>query len=878
MKDVSEIQKDKLMKVHTSNWIFFMDSLPPESIDFSMTSPPYWGLRCYTINEKFETKEEADAWSRNYSHELNEKYGHTGAIYEPMESTSVRVKGKTEWYGRIIPVTIWDAKPGCVHEWGDEVKTESMGMDVSGVREWAEEEEEARSFETTSRFCKVCGAWMGQLGLEPTVDLYIKHLCDGFDSLKRILKKTGSFFLNLGDTYMEKNLQLIPHRVAIEMQKRGWVVRNALIWHKPNAMPSSVRDRLANSYEMIFHFVKAKRYYYCLDNIREPHKTVSVERYQRAVDLGANTVQGKRIEGGENTEMRPKEAVEKPKPSVQAKLFDGEEDTDRAIAPIPSSAPHRQEDGDYWANERWKHQSASKECHPAGKNPGDSIETKWDRADPRPEDRQNTRYGKHLSQIYREKGIPGNPKGKNPGDTMEPRAGDVAYNQGAGGEGFKRDYLNDPRYAKHYHKEGKNPGDVVGVDSGTSTDEYYGLTIPTKFINRIRQCGTMTEDEKNALVEELVKGFSEGKEILELHLRGETKGVHGQQELSGRAKELEKKGWVVIWFHPGGRNPGDTIEEPRKRPERPEAGGTRWERGKNVFEERFHPDSKNPGGTVESGHKATALGQMDTGHTQVRHGLSGSTLDDPSRWNPRGKNPGDTVEGSKYDQGVGHTNRQGLHRDESKLICKRVHQEFLNANKEKIVSYLKEAKDKAGLSPGKIDEMMGYTTDTASHWFTHPDMEHGFSFPSPEDWMRLKEILKFDDTYDEAMTQVEWVPATVLPHPKGRAPQDATNYYQEHPEESDYWSICTQPNPLAHFAIFPPMICYRPLRAACPPDGVAFDPFMGSGTLAVACEELKMEDASKWKFKWLGCEINPKYAEIANNRLKPYVQQSRLES
>ena len=835
--DEAKSIEDMLMKVHVADWVWFMGTLPAECIDFSMTSPPYWGLRCYTINEKFPTQEEADRWAKEYSHELNEKYGHTGAIYEVMESVKVELKNRVEWHGRIIPISIWDAKKGCTHEWGDEVKTGSKGMDVSGVREWAEDEEDARSFETGSRFCKKCGAWRGQLGLEPQVELYIKHLCDGFDGLKRILKKSGSFYLNIGDTYMEKNLQLIPHRVAMEMQKRGWTLRNALIWHKPNAMPSSVKDRLANSYEMIFHFVKNRKYYFCLDNIREPHKTISVERYQRAVDLGAQTVEGKRIEGGENTEMRPKgapnwykEMVEKPKPSVQAKLFDGEEDTDRAIAPVPSSAPHRQEDGDYWANERWKHHSASKETHPLGTTPRDTVETKWDDADPRPQEKQGTRYGKHLSQIYKEKGCPGNPKGKNPGDTWEGKPGDVEYNRGAGGEEFKRDYINDPQHAKHFHPEGKNPGDTMTVDQGTTM-----VQVPAKYINRIHQSNTVTENEKMALIQELEKGYRDGKEVMELHLRDETKGVHGQQELSGRAKELKEKGWVVMWFHKGGKNPGDTI----------------------------------------STHKATKMGEMKTQTQVIRHGLANSTLNEPDKWNPLGGNPGDTVSSSKYDESVGHTNRQGLHRDEEELICKRVHQKIIDANKERIVEYLKAAKDKAGLSPGKINEMMGYTTDTASHWFTHPDMEHGFSFPSPEDWMKLKEILKFDDRFDTFMTEVEWVPSAVLPHPDGKAPQDAMEEPTE--EEGDYWSICTQPYSGAHFAVFPAQICLRPLKAACPPEGIIYDPFSGSGTMFVAAEGLKMEDATKWKFRWIGSDVNPKYAEMANKRLRPYVTQSRLE-
>ena len=118
-----------------------------------------------------------------------------------------------------------------------------------------------------------------------------------------MLKKTGSFWLNIGDTYASKSmnwteeyankpqwhpkepilrgisgykpkcLMLIPMRVAFALIDDGWILRNVIIWKKLNAMPSSIKDRLTQTYEYIFHFVKSRKYYYNLDNIREPHKT-----------------------------------------------------------------------------------------------------------------------------------------------------------------------------------------------------------------------------------------------------------------------------------------------------------------------------------------------------------------------------------------------------------------------------------------------------------------------------------------------------------------------------------------------------------------------------------------------------------------------------
>jgi DNA modification methylase len=113
----------------------------------------------------------------------------------------------------------------------------------------------------------------GQIGLEPSSDKYVQKLTDYFHELKRVLKKAGSFYINLGDTYMKKNLQMIPARIALALQKDGWILRNDVIWYKPNHLPASVKDRLTNTYEHLFHFVKSKKYFYDLDAIRVPHKS-----------------------------------------------------------------------------------------------------------------------------------------------------------------------------------------------------------------------------------------------------------------------------------------------------------------------------------------------------------------------------------------------------------------------------------------------------------------------------------------------------------------------------------------------------------------------------------------------------------------------------
>jgi hypothetical protein len=77
-----------------------------------------------------------------------------------------------------------------------------------------------------------------------------------------------------GGWLQPKQFLMIPARVAIAMQEDGWILRNDIIWNKPNGLPSSVKDRLTNRYEHLFHFVKSKRYFYNLDAIRVPHQSL----------------------------------------------------------------------------------------------------------------------------------------------------------------------------------------------------------------------------------------------------------------------------------------------------------------------------------------------------------------------------------------------------------------------------------------------------------------------------------------------------------------------------------------------------------------------------------------------------------------------------
>lgn len=117
---------------------------------------------------------------------------------------------------------------------------------------------------------------VAEIGLEETPKDYINKLCDLFDEVKRVLKSTGSCWVNIGDTYRDKRLLQIPSRLEIEMCDRGWILRNEVIWNKPNPQPAPVKDRFVVNHEKFFFFTKSKNYYF--DQPRIPQKEISLRR------------------------------------------------------------------------------------------------------------------------------------------------------------------------------------------------------------------------------------------------------------------------------------------------------------------------------------------------------------------------------------------------------------------------------------------------------------------------------------------------------------------------------------------------------------------------------------------------------------------------
>lgn len=163
----------------------------------------------------------------------------------------------------------------------------------------------------------------GQIGLETSPKDFILQMENIFSEVWRVLRKDGTLFLNLGDSYANdakwggstgnkhakalhgqtsvgrtkqqtgfkpKNLMLIPHRVAIALQDVGWFVRQDIVWAKPNPMPESVIDRCTKAHEYIFHLTKSEKYFFDNFAIQEPQAEYERQRRLRERDQGLNTV------------------------------------------------------------------------------------------------------------------------------------------------------------------------------------------------------------------------------------------------------------------------------------------------------------------------------------------------------------------------------------------------------------------------------------------------------------------------------------------------------------------------------------------------------------------------------------------------------------
>lgn len=249
--------------------------LPDNSVQTVCTSPPYWGLRDYG--------------------------GEPG---------------------------IWGGDAGCEHDWGDEItKTKGGSSQNKGLNN-SEDYRESRDVEAQTlrqgQYCQKCGAWVGQLGLEPSPHEFVSHLVEVFNEIRRVLRPDGTIWVNLGDSYIntpvgkfnggvfdganrdftghtsakvdkvkasglkQKDMAGVPWRFAFAMQDAGWYLRSDIIWAKGSCMPESIRDRPTKAHEYIFLFAHPDskgRYFYDRHAIREPHKDASLARYEYGLKM-----------------------------------------------------------------------------------------------------------------------------------------------------------------------------------------------------------------------------------------------------------------------------------------------------------------------------------------------------------------------------------------------------------------------------------------------------------------------------------------------------------------------------------------------------------------------------------------------------------------
>lgn len=235
-------------------------------------------------------------------------------------------------YG-LAPVMWGGGDPEHAHAWGTDLRRPpadgaatrgaSSLLLVKGRGVVAAQDGGKRS--TGGAFC-ACGAWLGCLGLEPDPWLYLEHLVEIFEEVRRVLRPDGTLWLNLGDSYANdakwggrtggthvaalhgtdskigrgkrktglkpKDLIGIPWRVAFALQDAGWWLRADNIWHKTNAMPESVRDRPARAHEYMFLLAKSARYYYDGEAVRTAlaPKTFSAFGHDRKPSGGGELV------------------------------------------------------------------------------------------------------------------------------------------------------------------------------------------------------------------------------------------------------------------------------------------------------------------------------------------------------------------------------------------------------------------------------------------------------------------------------------------------------------------------------------------------------------------------------------------------------------
>lgn len=247
--------QDPDFTLHQGHVMDILPTLAEDSVDCVVTSPPYYGLRDYGV-----------------------------------------------------PPQEWDLGPDCEHKWQTEKRR--------GMTGGSGELSPLQSSRTTVMFdhlefshCQQCGGTLVPLGLEPNPEMYTQHLASIFDQITGSLKSTGTVWVNLGDSYQNKQLLGVPWMFAFEMQRRGWYLRRDIIWSKPNPMPESARDRCTTAHEYIFQFSQQPTYFYDADAIREPHTSAPIEGWEPVRGAYGEGVKGTKGPAGWHELGRNKRSV-----------------------------------------------------------------------------------------------------------------------------------------------------------------------------------------------------------------------------------------------------------------------------------------------------------------------------------------------------------------------------------------------------------------------------------------------------------------------------------------------------------------------------------------------------------------------------------------
>ena len=266
-----------------------------------------------------------------------------------------------------IAAQVWGGDADCAHEFETEkIATEiGKGNWAQGVNGRGEEQDggadaKRRPLAATAErgACARCGAWRGSLGLEPTIELYIEHMVAVFREVRRVLRKDGTLWLNIGDSYAgswgaqgrresesddpswhgaqirnhpkrgshtgairaaglkPKDLMMVPARAALALQADGWWLRKDIIWHKPNPMPESCIDRPTSAHEHVFLLAKSERYFFDQDAVRVAASPNTHARVSMKMPDGWDTGAG--AHGAFHREGREKGKIPRPKAAEPA--------------------------------------------------------------------------------------------------------------------------------------------------------------------------------------------------------------------------------------------------------------------------------------------------------------------------------------------------------------------------------------------------------------------------------------------------------------------------------------------------------------------------------------------------------------------------------